>query len=295
MRGYVCYRSGWDLSSSFSTPGQRSPPVSCSDDAEQLCIKPGFNDICTNITTTFISGACPSSFSLSSRVPADFLDPSEINLTAPVELPAVIKAGLPPNCNNLTVDYTCWRGDGYQNKSGAAADGLKLRELEPFTSYSCSAQIKDHDDIIVNHTAAVSFSVDCGAFKCSHNTAAPHVQVPDVQVPDVQVPDVQVPDVKCYRCSGYRCSGYRCSVFQMFSVPDVQVIDVQVPDVQCSRCSGYRCSGSRCSGSRYSVFQMFSVPDVQVIDVEVPDVQCSRCSGYRCSANRCSCSGCLVL
>ncbi|XP_056271125.1 receptor-type tyrosine-protein phosphatase C isoform X2 [Pseudoliparis swirei] len=146
MHGYVCYRSGWDLSSSL--------PESCPNDAEQLCIKPGFHDICTTFTTTFISEACRSSFNLSSRVPADFLDPSEIKLKFPDELPAVIQAELPPNCKNLTVDYTCWRVD--------AADGLKLQELEPFTNYSCSAQIRDHDDdIILNHTAAVRFRVDC--------------------------------------------------------------------------------------------------------------------------------------
>lgn len=40
--------------------------------------------------------------------PTDYLKASEINQTAPTELPAEIKPELPTNCTDLTFNYTCW-------------------------------------------------------------------------------------------------------------------------------------------------------------------------------------------
>lgn len=52
--GYVCYQSDWDISSSLSQSNniQAEP---CESDNTTLCIKPGYNDICTDLTTTFTS------------------------------------------------------------------------------------------------------------------------------------------------------------------------------------------------------------------------------------------------
>lgn len=53
--GYVCYRSDWDISSSLSTSNKIEP---CKSDMKTFCIKPGYKDICTDLTTNFTSGNC---------------------------------------------------------------------------------------------------------------------------------------------------------------------------------------------------------------------------------------------
>ncbi|XP_068446061.1 receptor-type tyrosine-protein phosphatase C-like [Clinocottus analis] len=149
MTGYVCYQSDWDISSSLPASNIKS----CKDDVKQFCFKPAFSDICTDLTTTFTSGMCGASFSLTKSIPFDFLDPTEVNLTVLNEFPAKINSKLPPNCDNLIIDYTCQKADELHQAT------MNLSELEPFTDYSCTGQIKLNDT--VKHTTAVKFRVDC--------------------------------------------------------------------------------------------------------------------------------------
>ncbi|GLD72631.1 receptor-type tyrosine-protein phosphatase C-like isoform X2 [Lates japonicus] len=84
----------------------------------------------------------------------NFLNPSEINQTAPTKLPAKINTELPPNCKSLSIDYTCW-------EHGRVSESKKLSELEPFTDYNCIGQIKDNDGTIKTLTNPVQFNTDC--------------------------------------------------------------------------------------------------------------------------------------
>uniref|UniRef100_A0A3B4WEX0 Receptor-type tyrosine-protein phosphatase C n=1 Tax=Seriola lalandi dorsalis TaxID=1841481 RepID=A0A3B4WEX0_SERLL len=144
--GHVCYRSDWDISSLLSTTNV----VGC--DNKTFCVKPGYNDICSGFTTNF---TCPTtSFSLTSIIPVDFLNASEIHQIVSTKLPAKIETKLPPNCKNLSVDYTCW-------ESGGVTEPKLESELEPFTDYSCIGQIKDND-VTIKNTTAVDVRIDCG-------------------------------------------------------------------------------------------------------------------------------------
>lgn len=135
MSGYVCYRSEWD-SSSLST-SYNIPAEQCKSDNKTFCIKPRYNDICTDLTTTFPSENCLTSFNLTRSITVgtyistyawkymwcrtcvimfiwcfpfcstDFLNSSEINQTASTKFPAQIEPKLPPSCTDLTVGYTC--------------------------------------------------------------------------------------------------------------------------------------------------------------------------------------------
>ncbi|XP_023261814.1 receptor-type tyrosine-protein phosphatase C-like [Seriola lalandi dorsalis] len=143
--GHVCYRSDWDISSLLSTTNV----VGC--DNKTFCVKPGYNDICSGFTTNF---TCPTtSFSLTSIIPVDFLNASEIHQIVSTKLPAKIETKLPPNCKNLSVDYTCW-------ESGGVTEPKLESELEPFTDYSCIGQIKDND-VTIKNTTAVDVRIDC--------------------------------------------------------------------------------------------------------------------------------------
>ncbi|XP_059197945.1 receptor-type tyrosine-protein phosphatase C isoform X2 [Centropristis striata] len=151
MPGYVCYRSDWDIRSSLSKPNNLSP---CNSDKTQFCIKPGHNDTCTDLTTTFTSGHCNNSFSLTKEIPVDFLNASEIRQSRPEGIPAKIEATFPPNCNNLTADYTC-------QEKGTFNDTKPESELEPFTEYSCTGQIKNNNVSINKNTKDIKFTIDC--------------------------------------------------------------------------------------------------------------------------------------
>ncbi|KAI3368197.1 hypothetical protein L3Q82_007923 [Scortum barcoo] len=113
-------------------------------------IKFGFK---IDITSVNI-GNCVNSFSFTTSIRVDFLNPSEIQVTAPTGLPANIITTLPPNCNDLTIDYTCLEQQNKYNKP------KNLSELEPFTDYSCTGQIKDNN-VPINKTKAVEFQIDC--------------------------------------------------------------------------------------------------------------------------------------
>ncbi|XP_056234151.1 uncharacterized protein LOC130170662 [Seriola aureovittata] len=144
--GHVCYRSDWDVSSLLSTTNV----VGC--DNKTFCVKPGYNDICSDFTTNF---TCPTtSFSLTSIIPVDFLNTNEIHQIVSTKLPAKIETKLPPNCENLSVDYTCW-------ESGRVTEPKLESELEPFTDYSCIGQIKDNN-VTIKNTTAVDVRIDCG-------------------------------------------------------------------------------------------------------------------------------------
>ncbi|XP_067452634.1 receptor-type tyrosine-protein phosphatase C-like [Thunnus thynnus] len=146
--GYLCYKSDWNIS---FVQINNIEAVQCPNDNKTFCIKPGYHDICTNLTTTFTQEKCvKSSFNHIQHISAaEFLNPSEINLTLPTKLPAKIEANFPPNCTDLTIDYIC--SDSY-NKN--------LSELEPFTDYTCTGQIKENDVTIKNKTA-IKFKIDC--------------------------------------------------------------------------------------------------------------------------------------
>ncbi|KAL7396682.1 hypothetical protein ABVT39_009786 [Epinephelus coioides] len=151
MRGYVCYQSDWDISSSLSTSNNILAEP-CKSNNTGLCIKPDYNDICTDLTTTFPSGDCANTFSLTKSITVDFLDPNKIIQKPPTGLPAKIKPELPKNCTNLKVDYTC------QGKYGLV-NITNVSELEPFTNYSCTGDIK-HNNVTIQ-TKAIKFMINC--------------------------------------------------------------------------------------------------------------------------------------
>ncbi|KAK2835303.1 hypothetical protein Q5P01_015787 [Channa striata] len=124
--GYVCYQSDWDISSVLSS-SNHVPPQRCTSDDKTLCIKLGLNDYCSDSPTTFTSGSC--SLNLTTSITVDFLNPGDINQSIPTKLPARIDPVFPPNCRNLSIDYTCLDEFNYQKN---------LSDLEPFTDYSCA-------------------------------------------------------------------------------------------------------------------------------------------------------------
>ncbi|GLD72632.1 receptor-type tyrosine-protein phosphatase C-like isoform X3 [Lates japonicus] len=149
--GYVCYQTDWDITSLQSTPN-KIQDERCGN--KTLCVKLGYNDICSDFTTTITSSTCRNfSFNSTKSISIDFLNPSEINQPAPTELPAKINPELPPNCKNLSIDYSC-------REHGRVNESKKLSELEPFTNYSCIGQIKDNDGNVKN-TTPVHVNIEC--------------------------------------------------------------------------------------------------------------------------------------
>uniref|UniRef100_UPI0037E71499 uncharacterized protein n=1 Tax=Semicossyphus pulcher TaxID=241346 RepID=UPI0037E71499 len=150
---HVCYRSEWDIGSSMSA-SNNVKAKQCPDNYRVFCIKPGNDDICTDLTTTFTSGNCVNStFSFTKSITVDFLNPSKIKQEIPTGLPAKINATFSPNCENLTVDYTCL-------EKSNASESRSLWELEPFTDYNCTGQIK-HNNVTVKKTTTIEFDIDC--------------------------------------------------------------------------------------------------------------------------------------
>ncbi|XP_018526213.1 receptor-type tyrosine-protein phosphatase C isoform X2 [Lates calcarifer] len=150
--GYVCYQTDWNITSLQSTPN-KIQDERCG--SKTLCVKLGYNDICTDFTTTITSETCGnSSFNFTKNISIDFLNVSEINQTAPTELPAKINTTLPPNCKSLSIDYSC-------RERGRVNESKKLSELEPFTDYNCTGQIKDNDGTVKKTTAPVHIYIKC--------------------------------------------------------------------------------------------------------------------------------------
>ncbi|XP_078025041.1 receptor-type tyrosine-protein phosphatase C isoform X3 [Epinephelus lanceolatus] len=163
MPGYVCYQSDWDISSSLSTSNNISA-VPCKSSNTELCIKPDYNDSCTNLTTTFTSGDCVNTFSRTKSITvADFLDPNEITQKPPTGLPAEIEAELPEHCTDLTVDYTC-QGDKFSNIKNVS-------ELEPFTHYNCTGHIKNNN-VPINRATDIKFMINCDLTITTRSNAA---------------------------------------------------------------------------------------------------------------------------
>ncbi|XP_067368925.1 receptor-type tyrosine-protein phosphatase C-like isoform X4 [Channa argus] len=146
--GYVCYQSDWNISFSLSSSNHVSSER-CTSDDKTLCIKLGNNDYCSDLTTTFTSGNC--SLNLNTSITVDYINPSDIFQPVPTELPAQIEPEFPINCRNLSIDYTCL---DELNKP------KKLTDLEPFTDYICTGQIKNNN-VNTNKATTVRFRVDC--------------------------------------------------------------------------------------------------------------------------------------
>ncbi|CAJ1060921.1 receptor-type tyrosine-protein phosphatase C [Xyrichtys novacula] len=132
--GYVCYRSDWDISSLLSVSHQVKE---CQNDSTQFCFKPAVKDICTSVTIDFTSENC--------------VDPP-LNLTQEVPFDSLDETELPPNCEDLTVDYIC-------QEKGKSNEPKSPPELEPFTDYSCTGQIKKGNT--TKNTSPITFRVDC--------------------------------------------------------------------------------------------------------------------------------------
>ncbi|KAG7230599.1 hypothetical protein INR49_025316, partial [Caranx melampygus] len=84
----------------------------------------------------------------------DFLKEVNITPTAPTELPVTIETNLPPKCKGLSTDYTCWGSDNEPKKES---------ELEPYTDYKCTGQVKDNNNNTITNTTVVPVRIDCGA------------------------------------------------------------------------------------------------------------------------------------
>ncbi|XP_070687977.1 receptor-type tyrosine-protein phosphatase C isoform X2 [Pempheris klunzingeri] len=141
--GYVCYQSDWDISQDSLMP--------CKHDRTIFCLKLGYNDICTNLTTPFTS-CVNSSFNFATSISVDFLNPSEISETVLQELPVKIETRFPSACD-LNITYTCLERDKVNETK-------PLRELEPFTYYNCTGQIKKNN-VIINKTTTVDVNIKC--------------------------------------------------------------------------------------------------------------------------------------
>ncbi|XP_014833859.1 PREDICTED: receptor-type tyrosine-protein phosphatase C-like [Poecilia mexicana] len=80
------------------------------------------------------------------------IDPKDIIQIKPTKLPAKIEAKLPPSFKDLTVEYKC---------SGINNDSVELSDMKPFTSYSCTGDIKMNDVSIIQTLPPVQFNIDC--------------------------------------------------------------------------------------------------------------------------------------
>ncbi|XP_074524941.1 receptor-type tyrosine-protein phosphatase C isoform X2 [Halichoeres trimaculatus] len=152
MLKHVCYKSEWDISSSISASNNVSAKQ-CKNGSTMFCIKPGINDICTNLTTTFTSGKCSKAppFSLTKAIPFDFLDVGDINKEFQTGFPVEVKPNLPQNCKILPPVYSC-------RENGKRSEPRNLSMLEPFTNYSCTGEIKQNN---VTHTVDFKVNVTC--------------------------------------------------------------------------------------------------------------------------------------
>ncbi|XP_014882628.1 receptor-type tyrosine-protein phosphatase C-like isoform X2 [Poecilia latipinna] len=148
--GHVCYHSGWNINSSVSAPNQTQQFRNGT-----FGFKLAEDDICSNFTVSFYQDNCnDSSFNLTRYIPADYINPNEMNQTQHNRLPAEIETKLPPNCKNLSIEYTC-------SESGKVGDSILLSNLEPFTDYSCTGLIKNNNVSINKKTPAVQVNIAC--------------------------------------------------------------------------------------------------------------------------------------
>ncbi|XP_034565406.1 uncharacterized protein LOC117831040 isoform X2 [Notolabrus celidotus] len=155
VSGHACYRSDWDIGSLMSA-SNNVPAKQCRNDPKVFCIKPGINDFCTTLTTTFTSTNCPkSSFSVKKSFSVDYLNGKEIKQKIPTELVAKIEPSLPPSCDDLTINYVC-----HENGKFNPMPPMGLSGLEPFTNYSCTGQV-NKNNVTITNTPVIQFNIDC--------------------------------------------------------------------------------------------------------------------------------------
>eukprot|EP00066_Takifugu_rubripes_P030420 XP_011619686.1 PREDICTED: uncharacterized protein LOC105419714 [Takifugu rubripes] len=125
LPGHICYQSEWDIRSLLTQPNN----MQLRDD-DTFCIRYDSKDICTNFATN-VSTSC-GSFSFTKFID---LDSSHITMRPLGVYPEKIETTFPPNCKNWTVEHVVCseKGSPHQNKS--------LKELEPYTDYSCAAVV----------------------------------------------------------------------------------------------------------------------------------------------------------
>ncbi|XP_065811804.1 receptor-type tyrosine-protein phosphatase C isoform X2 [Labrus bergylta] len=152
--GYVCYRSDWNIGSSMSASNNVAAEPCRRTNSTEFCIKPGIDDICPNLTTTFTSAMCMNSSFEKIKRNVDYLNVSGLQPEIPTELPInKIQTKLPQNCSNLNIVHTCLDID-------EISEPIKPIELEPFTNYSCMGQIKENN-VTIKNTTAIKFNIDC--------------------------------------------------------------------------------------------------------------------------------------
>ncbi|XP_069377837.1 receptor-type tyrosine-protein phosphatase C isoform X2 [Paralichthys olivaceus] len=142
----VCFQTEWNINSiSVQTNGTVVN--------NSVCVKPNYADLCSDLTLTFTSQSCNTSFPFTRNINLDYLDPKDIQETFLNKFPTNITAKLPPKCKNLSIDYTC-------HKKKNVNEIKKLSELEPFTDYSCTGHIKDNN-VPINKTTEVLVQINC--------------------------------------------------------------------------------------------------------------------------------------
>ncbi|XP_075887320.1 receptor-type tyrosine-protein phosphatase C-like isoform X2 [Nelusetta ayraudi] len=151
--GAVCFRSAWDISSSANVT-LTALSLSPDDLQRTYCFTPQFHQICRALSVSFSSGNCSLSFARTKNITAsEFLNGNEIDPEPPTELPAVINVKLPEACTHLNLNYTC-------TESGGDGKNKTLKELKPYTDYSCVVNIETESGS-TKTTNKVNFKIDC--------------------------------------------------------------------------------------------------------------------------------------
>ncbi|XP_016517360.1 uncharacterized protein LOC103153366 [Poecilia formosa] len=112
--GYFCYQSGWNIRSLLKENNKVSDVQFINGSYR---IKPAYESICSELVLEFPQEKCTNiTFTKTENVPFDFIDPNDVIQPKPTELPAKIEPELPPNCQNLSVEYKCSgiNNDSYQ-------------------------------------------------------------------------------------------------------------------------------------------------------------------------------------
>ncbi|XP_061152367.1 receptor-type tyrosine-protein phosphatase C [Syngnathus typhle] len=141
--GCLSLSTGWDVSTSLRDPSRK-----CDN---KPCVQLDTGDICSNRTITFT--CANSSLQLTKFISTDFLSGLSKNIrqNVPDQLPANITAELPPKCTDLSVVYSCL---DRQNVAKNVSD------LEPYTKYFCTGQIRERDVIIAN-LSTIHVTINC--------------------------------------------------------------------------------------------------------------------------------------
>ncbi|XP_037105846.1 receptor-type tyrosine-protein phosphatase C isoform X2 [Syngnathus acus] len=145
--GCLSLSTGWDVSTSLQDRSEK-----CDN---KPCVKLVTSDICSNLTITFTCASPNSSLHLTKFISTDFLSglSNNIRQNVPDQLPANITAELPPKCTDLSVVYSCLEADR-QNVAKNVSD------LEPYTKYFCTGQIRERDVIIAN-LSTITVTINC--------------------------------------------------------------------------------------------------------------------------------------